>query len=223
VLDASTSGVPSALVKATQQETGYQRTVTAGADGRYFIPVLPVGPFQVEVTAKGSQTAIYEPVNLVVGDATKLNVRLKVAETSEAVTVTADASAVDPETTATATTINEKAIDSLPLRGRNFVEFVQLTPGVMQESDRSGLVIAGQRSINSNVSIDGADFNDPLQGNQRGGNQSTFFFPQSAVREFQVVRSGASAEIGRTSAGFVNVVTSVYSLVGSDDRMSRLR
>jgi hypothetical protein len=84
---------------------------------------------------------------------------------------------------------------------------VSLTPAVVQESDRNGLVVAGQRSINSNVAIDGADFNDALQGNQRGGNESVFFFPQTAVREFQVVRSGANAEVGRTNAGFVNVVT----------------
>src|SRR5262249_37065827 len=56
-------------------------------------------------------------------------------------------------------------------------------------------------------SIDGADFNDPLQGNQRGGNEGVFFFPQAAVEEFQVVRAGATASVGRTSAGFVNVVT----------------
>jgi len=103
--------------------------------------------------------------------------------------------------------ISQRSIDTLPVRGRNFVEFVVLTPGVMQESDRSGIVVAGQRSINSNIAIDGADFNDALQGNQRGGNQATFFFPQSAIREFQVVRSGASAEVGRTNAGFVNAVT----------------
>jgi hypothetical protein len=77
----------------------------------------------------------------------------------------------------------------------------------MQESDRQGLVIAGQRSNNSNVAIDGADFNDSLQGNQRGGNEAVFFFPQTAIREFQVVRSGATAEVGRTNAGFVNAVT----------------
>jgi hypothetical protein len=46
-----------------------------------------------------------------------------------------------------------------------------------------------------------------VRGNQRGGNEATFFFPQKAVRECQVVCSGAGAEIGRTGAGFVNVVT----------------
>ena len=100
-----------------------------------------------------------------------------------------------------------RAVTDLPIRGRNFPEFVKLAPAVLQESDRLGLVISGQRAINSNVAIDGTDFNDALQGNQRGGNESVFFFPQSAVREFQVVRAGLSVEVGRTNAGFVNVVT----------------
>src|SRR5437867_10229977 len=100
-----------------------------------------------------------------------------------------------------------RAGSNLPIRGRDFTEFVQLTPAISQESDRNGLVISGQRSINSNIAIDGTDFNDALQGNQRGGNEGVFFFPQAAVLEFQVVRSGATAEIGRTSSGFVNVVT----------------
>src|SRR5205807_538038 len=68
-------------------------------------------------------------------------------------------------------------------------------------------VSSGQRSINSDIAIDGTDFNDALQGNQRGGNEGVFFFPQAAVREFQVIRSGATAEVGRTNSGFVNVVT----------------
>src|SRR5258708_13655149 len=96
---------------------------------------------------------------------------------------------------------------SAPSRGRAFPDFVQMTPGIYQESNRNGLVISGQRAIMSNVALDGTDFNDPLQGNQRGGNDAVFFFPLSAVREFQVIRSGADAEIGRTNAGFINAVT----------------
>jgi hypothetical protein len=126
---------------------------------------------------------------------------------TEQVTVTPDPEGLDKEEGATSSTIAPRAVQDLPARGRNFSEFVLLTPAVMQESDRQGLVIAGQRSINSNVAIDGADFNDSLQGNQRGGNESVFFFPQTAVREFQVVRTGATAEVGRTNAGFVNAVT----------------
>ena len=102
-----------------------------------------------------------------------------------------------------------RAIEDLPIRGRNFTEFVQLSPNVTQEGSRFGIVVNGQRSINSNISIDGVDFNDPLQGGPRGGgpNESAFFFPQLAVREFQMVLNGASAEVGRTNAGYLNVVT----------------
>ena len=84
---------------------------------------------------------------------------------------------------------------NLPIRGRNFQEFAQLSPNTTQESNRGGIVINGQRSINANISIDGVDYNDPLQNGPRGGGpkEAAFSFPQSAVREFQVVLNGVSA------------------------------
>lgn len=206
-LDPSGSGIPSTRVTVVSEETSLKRETTTDEQGRFFVPVLPVGRYRVEVSAPNFRPAVRTGLLLTVGEAVPLTVQLEVAATAEAVTVLAEAAAVDPQQSASSSSISSRSIDTLPVRGRNFVEFVQLTPGVMQESDRSGIVVAGQRSINSNVAIDGADFNDALQGNQRGGNQATFFFPQSAIREFQVVRSGASAEIGRTNAGFVNAVT----------------
>ncbi|HBY62950.1 MAG TPA: hypothetical protein DEH78_24265 [Solibacterales bacterium] len=206
-LDPSGSRISLARVTVVSEETSLRRETITDDQGRFFVPVLPVGRYRVEVSAPNFRPAVRTGLVLAVGEAVPLTVQLEVAATAEAVTVAAEAAAVDPQQSASSSSISSRSIDSLPVRGRNFVEFVQLTPGVMQESDRSGIVVAGQRSINSNVAIDGADFNDALQGNQRGGNQATFFFPQSAVREFQVVRSGASAEIGRTNAGFVNAVT----------------
>ncbi len=206
-LDPAEAVVQGAKVVLIGEETGYRRETTSDRGGRFFIPVVPVGRYRLEVSAQGFGKAERSGLVLAVGETTSLEVKLDLATAAESVTVSAEAADIDPEQTAASASISERSIDTLPVRGRNFVEFVQLTPGVMQESDRSGIVVAGQRSINSNVAIDGADFNDALQGNQRGGNQATFFFPQSAVREFQVVRSGASAEVGRTNAGFVNAVT----------------
>ncbi len=198
--------VPNASVRITATATGYGRTVVTRADGRFVAPLLPVGRYAVEATATGFLAGRRDDVMLRVGTTQTVAIDLK-AVGGEQITVSTEAGLIDQADPAGSLTIDPRSISDLPARGRNFPDFILLTPSVIQESDRSGLVISGQRSINSNVSIDGADFNDPLQGNQRGGNEGVFFFPQAAVEEFQVVRTGATASVGRTAAGFVNVVT----------------
>ena len=69
------------------------------------------------------------------------------------------------------------------------------------------LSISGQRGINNNVMVDGADFNNPFFGEQRGGQRPAFTFNMDAVQELVVITDGAPAEFGRSSGGFVNVVT----------------
>lgn len=199
--------VARAQVEIRSQETGYTRSLTTNDRGQYLASVLPVGVYTVEVRAEGFALLRRESIRLSVGQAERVDLALQLAAVRDEVTVSSAQSAVDTEESATGSAIGSDAVTNLPIRGRNFTDLIQLTPGIIQESDRKGLVIAGQRSINSNIAIDGADFNDALQGNQRGGNDAIFTFPQTAIREFQVVRSGASAEIGRTGGGFVNAVT----------------
>lgn len=207
ITDQNAQAVSGASVTVRNQETGYTRRLTTDSRGQFVASVMPVGTYVVEATANGFSKIKRENVALTVGNTETINLSLKVASVTEEVVVTADLAVLDTEESAAGSTIGQRAVTDLPIRGRNFTDFIQLTPGIVQESDRKGLVIAGQRSINSNIAIDGADFNDALQGNQRGGNDAVFFFPQTAIREFQVVRSGASAEIGRTGSGFVNAVT----------------
>ncbi len=207
IADANGASVAGAAITIRNAETGLERSVTSDGNGRFSARVLPVGRYTIVVKANGFADGFQEGVVLSVGGTTQSNISLRPSDVSAQVDITSGAELIDAETASTGTTISERLVADLPVRGRNFTEFVTLTPAVVQEADRSGLVIAGQRSINSNIAVDGADFNDPVQGNQRGGNESVFFFPQAAVREFQVVRSGASAEVGRTNAGFVNVVT----------------
>ena len=207
VTDAHGAVIEGATVTLRHEATGYTRTATTDGAGAFRLTALPVGAYTVEARREGFAAARQEQLMLEVGSAGSIRLQLSVAGVSETVTVQAAAATLDTTSQATATTIPLTAIADLPVRGRNFAEFAQLSPAIVQESDRSGMIISGQRSINSNVSVDGTDFNDPLQGNQRGGNEAVFFFPQSAVREFQVVRSGLGAEVGRTSAGFINAVT----------------
>ncbi len=78
---------------------------------------------------------------------------------------------------------------------------------VVQGPDGDELTVSGQRGIHNNVSVDGADFNNPFFGEQRGGQRPAFTFNLDAVREVVVVSEGANAEFGRASSGFVNVIT----------------
>ncbi len=207
VTDANGAIVAGANVSVKNSETGLERNVVSNNDGRFFVTVLPVGTYTITVKSANFADIKRENVRLNVGETTNINIALTPQNVTAEVTITDSGELINTEEASTGGSIEQRSISDLPTRGRNYTEFVQLTPAVVQEGDRSGLVIAGQRSINSNVAIDGADFNDSLQGSQRGGSEAVFSFPQTAIREFQVVRSGATAEVGRTNAGFVNAVT----------------
>jgi hypothetical protein len=96
------------------------------------------------------------------------------------------------------------SISNLPNNGRNFLSFMQLTPGVtiVQGPDGDEISINGQKGINNNISVDGADFNNPFFGEQRGGQRPAFTFNQDAIQEMVVVADGA-AGVRRSGAGFV--------------------
>jgi hypothetical protein len=207
VIDTDSKPIPGTKVTVQNVGTGYSRNVIADSNGKYRALVMPVGIYNV--SAQGAAgSARLEGIPLAVG--TVRNVNLILTQSAEAASGSAPSglqTTLEKQDAASGSSFGLRAVTDLPLRGRNFPEFVKLAPAVVQEGDRLGLVISGQRAINSNVAIDGTDFNDALQGNQRGGNESIFFFPEIAVREFQVVRSGLTVEVGRTNAGFVNVAT----------------
>src|SRR5213075_426541 len=78
---------------------------------------------------------------------------------------------------------------------------------VVQGPDGDELSINGQKGIENNISVDGADFNNPFFGEQRGGQRPAFTFNLDAVKEMVVVADGANPEFGRSQSGFVNVIT----------------
>jgi hypothetical protein len=208
VTDSAGAVIPNATVIVTATQTGQTRTLHSDSDGLYSFPSLAVGSYTLVGSASNFGETRIEGLDLTVGQTAEINLTLKPSSVNSRVTVTADETDLTGRAeTQNATLLNNDVVENLPTRGRNFTDFALLTPGISQELDRFGLVVNGQRSGSSNISIDGVDFNDPLQNGQRGGSVAAYFFPQVAVREFQVVRTGAPASVGRTNAGFLNVVT----------------
>ncbi len=206
----STNGSPveGASVVVRNTETGLSRTVRTDAKGRYLAPILPVGPYAVTVTKEGFQAASNLKVNLNLGDAAPLNVRLA-SVAGATVEVTAAAAQLDSERATTAAFVSPDALTNLPVFNRSFTSLATLTPQVVVDSSRGNLAIAGQRGVNSSINIDGGDTNEPFFGGAMGAAEGKTPFTVSieAIREYQVITDGASAEFGRMGGGYVNAVT----------------
>ena len=209
VSDTTGGVLAGAGVRAVNLDNGLVRTGVSGASGTYSLVLLPPGSYHVAVELAGFGAAELEEVTLAVGAVRTINFTLAPAGVAQTVTVTAEASVVETTTDTSDAALDSQAISNLPINGRRFHDFVTLTPTAQVEPQRGQISLAGQRGINGNVSIDGADYNQPFFGGIRGGERSRFTFtiPQEAVQEFRVVKAGYSPEFGRSSGGLVNAIT----------------
>ena len=181
------------------EDTGYTRTVVTGDDGLYTLALIPPGTYEMTAELAGFATATIQRT-LTVGATVSVNVTLPVAGVTENVTVTGGAQSSRPARRSgrqrSTAGDREPADQRPPLSGLRHADADRA--GRQRSADSCPL--PGQRGINSNISIDGADYNQPFFGGIRGGERSNFAFtiPQEAIQEFQVVASGYSAEFGRS-------------------------
>src|SRR5438105_5877150 len=209
VVDAQGGAVPGVTVTVKNTATNYESVSVTDRSGRFRAVLLPVGPYQVKAELAGFATVVQKGLDLGVGQTLTVTITLKQATASEQIVVTAAAPLIETARTEGATRIDQKAVEGLPNNGRNFLDYTKLTPGltILQAPDGDELSINGQKGIENNISVDGADFNNPFFGEQRGGQRPPFTFNLDAVKEMVVIADGANAEFGRSMSGFVNVVT----------------
>ena len=209
VVDATGASLPGVTVVAKNTATNFEQTTVTDRTGRFRIVLLPLGPYNVTASLVGFGTYVQKGLDLGVGQTLTVPVTMKQAAVSEQIVVTAAAPLIETARTEGATRIDQKSVAGLPNNGRNFLEFTKLTPGVtiVQGPDGDELSINGQKGIENNIAVDGADFNNPFFGEQRGGQRPPFTFNLDAVKEMVVIGDGANAEFGRSTSGFVNVIT----------------
>ncbi|MDY7094998.1 MAG: TonB-dependent receptor [Acidobacteriota bacterium] len=209
VVDESGAVLPGATVTLVNTATNFTQVQITNDQGRFRAVLLPLGPYKVTVELAGFTTLVREGIELTVGRTVSLRLTLQVSAVEEEIVVRGEAPLIDTAKTENSVTIDREALEGLPTTNRNFLELTKLTPGVavVQGPDGEELTINGQKGIQNNISVDGADFNNPFFGEQRGGQRPAFTFNLDAVQEFVVVPDGAPAEFGRSSSGFVSVVT----------------
>jgi hypothetical protein len=209
VVDESGGVLPGATVTIRNTDTNFEKIVTTGPDGRFRGLLLPLGPYQVTASMQGFAKLVRTGLSLAVGQTINLTLTLKVSAVTQEIKVTAANPVIETTRSEGSTRVEQEAVNGLPNNGRNFLDFAKLTPSVsiVQGPDGDETTINGQKGIANNISVDGADFNNPFFGEQRGGQRPPFTFNLDAVKEVVVVTDGANAEFGRSSSGFVNVVT----------------
>lgn len=208
VVDANGAAVPDAAVELRNTDTNLVRSVSTDEEGRFVALQLPPGRYTVTVTKQGFATLVAEKADLTVGQAMNLPLAMKISSVQETVTITASPT-IDTLKTESSTTLNETAVNTTPILGRKFEDLLTLTPGVsvVQGPDGDEITFAGQRGVFNNVSLDGGDYNNGFFGEQLGGQRAAIDITLEAVKEFQVVATGASAEFGRTAGGIINVIS----------------
>jgi hypothetical protein len=210
VTDQSGAAVAGANVIAKSVERGITYTAVTNEAGIYRISQLPVGNYDLRIEKQGFQTSLYPGLTLVLNQAARIDVELKVGQVSQTIEVSGAAPLLKTETTQVDTIIDSATNDALPLATRNYVQLTLLAPGAVTpnpggfnngDNVQSGArpYINGNREQSNNFLLDGMD------NNQVSDNLLGYTPAPDAIQEFNLITNNAPAEFGNFQGGVVSV------------------
>src|SRR5271156_2604476 len=216
VTDATGAVVPNATVVLTNVGTNEKRTTVSNSSGDYNFTLLSVGHYSVSVKAAGFQASITNDLSVEAGDRARNDVHLQLGAESTVVEVTASTPLLQADSATVSSTVTAKAVQDLPLNGRNFVTLVGLVPGANEgagnglssggrpddrRTNAAGLSVNGQDDSLNNWVVDGIDDNERIIG-------TIGIKPNvEGIQEITVQTNSYSPEAGRTAGGVINLIT----------------
>ena len=212
ITDPSGAIIPGVKVRLVDQQKGYQFATTSDSVGRYLFTSIPPGLYSVSAEVPGFEKLVRTGVTLNVSENATADLHLKVATTTQAVEVQAQAQHLATEDAVTGQVVNRRFINDLPLVDRYVMDLIELGPGMNNQSDSNSVgdtgtnfISNGSRGANSDILMDGATITN-FEPN--GGITNVTYTPSvDAVEEFKVEQTNFSAEYGFTGATVVNMVT----------------
>lgn len=216
VTDATGAEVPGATVVLKDLGTNQTRTTISNGSGEYTFTLLPVGHYSIDIKAKGFQESITKDLAVEAGDRARADVHLALGAETTVVEVNASTPLLQADNATVSSTVTARAVQDLPLNGRNFVQLVATVPGANQGSGNSlssggrpddrrtnaaGLSVNGQDESLNNWVVDGMDNNERVIG-------SIGVKPNiEGIQEITVETNSYAPEAGRTAGGVINIVT----------------
>ena len=213
VTDPSGAAISGAMVSISNAEKGVKRFAPSNGSGDYVFAALPIGSYDITVTAKGFKKFEAKGVILNVAQKARVDIAMQVgAETTEVTVQGTNVAQVETQSSELGGAVTGKEISELELNGRNFTQLVTLVPGVSNQTGQdegqvgvSGNVsfsVNGGRTEYNNWELDGGDAMD------NGSNTTLNVYPSlDAIAEFKVLTSNYGAQYGRNGSGTVEVET----------------
>lgn len=208
VTDQNGAAVPGATVKLTSPATGFERTVTTNDEGKYNFPTISPGTYRIEVEAGNFKRAVTNDVQALVDLPIEINVPLEPGDVTATVNVTTNTieSVVNTQDATIGNNFVPEQITQLPTNLRRVADLLSLQPGVTRDG-----YVAGGRSDQANVTLDGVDINDQQTGGRTDQFQTTqdtvLRSTAESIQEFRITTTGANANQGRSSGAQISLVT----------------
>jgi len=217
VKDPSGALVPGAKITITDNSNGQALTTTANSSGLYAFPQIPPAKYTISASAPGfgTQTKIAE---LLVNQPATIDFALTVHTETVTVDVSATAQTLNTTDATLGDSVDNHQIETMPMDGRDPISLLSLQPGALFVGETIGLTdkvnpqdldsrqgaVSGARSDQGNVTLDGVDDNDQVNGYSFNGVlRSTL----DSTEEFRVTTSNGTADAGRSSGAQVSLVT----------------
>ena len=204
--DRQVLAISGAEVSVSADTLAVSKKTTTDANGNYQIALLPAGIYTVTVSHAGFSTQVFKGLEITLNRTVKFNASLEVGTVQQRVEVSAEIPLLETTSSSEGATITPRQIVDMPLNGRNYLDLMQLVPGVAinrqadLNSDNATPVL-GERANNTGFLIDGQSNQNELAGGPAAQ------FNQDTIAEFQVITTGYKAEFGHASGGVVNVIT----------------
>lgn len=215
VTDPGGAVISGAIVKATNVQTGVQRTLTTDAKGFYSFVGLPIGTYNIAVQQKGFKDLQVTGIIVDANSSLTVDAKLQVGTVQQEVSVTGNAVQVETINTQMGEVITGTSMTSIPLNGRSFTDLLALQPGVVPQSTNEygagfnpsgdlnpgNLSVSGQRESANGFMVNGGNV-------EEGGNMGTAVIPNlDSIAEFRIITNNFDAQYGNYMGGLVNVVT----------------
>src|SRR5689334_22182888 len=195
VTDRQGLAISGAVVSVAADTLAVSKKTTTDANGNYQIALLPAGIYTVSVSHDGFSTQVFRGLEITLNRTVRFNASLEVGTVTQTVSVTAEIPLLETTSSSEGTTIVPRQIVDMPLNGRDYLDLMQLVPGVAinRQSDPLGdnsKPVLGERANNTGFLIDGQSNQNELAGGPAAQ------FNQDTIAEFQVITTGYKAEFG---------------------------